>query len=69
MTGRDFSGPVPEIRAPPPPVIQPEPSQEQGSAEESTSRVAQVKKRSRSRTVGIPEEGVVIVGDIDSVSS
>jgi len=71
MTGKDFSGPVPEIRAPPPPVIQLEPPQEQGSAEEITSRAAltkQVKKRGRSRTAGIPEQGVVIVGDIDSVS-
>jgi len=71
MTGKDFSGPVPEIRAPPPPVIQLEPSQERGSAEEMTSRATlmkQVKKRGRSRTAGIPEEGAVIVGDIDNVS-
>jgi len=71
MTGKDFSGPIPEIRAPPRPVIQLEPSQEQGSAEEIISRAAptkQVKKRGRSRTACIPEEGVVIVGDIDNVS-
>jgi len=71
MTGKDFSGPVPEICAPPPPVIQLGPSQEQGSAEEITSRAAvtkQIKKRGRPRTAGIPEEGVVIVGDIDNVS-
>ena len=71
MTGKDFSGPVPEIRAPPPPVIQLEPSQERGGAEEMASRATlmkQVKKRGRSRTAGIPEERAVIVGDIDNVS-
>ncbi|KAF5352632.1 hypothetical protein D9756_005999 [Leucocoprinus leucothites] len=70
MTGKDFSGPVPEIRAPPPPVIQHEPSREQENVDENNSHTTptkQVKKRSRSRTVGVPEEGVVIVGDVDSV--
>jgi transcription factor TFIIIB component B'' len=72
MTGKDFSGPVPEIRAPPPPVVVPESSHEQENTEEHRSRAApakQAKKRSRSRTAGLPEEGVLIVGDVDSIPS
>lgn len=69
MTGKDFSGPVPEIRAPPPPqIVQPEPIRQPEDTEDSNTQKAptkQVKKRSRSRTVG--EAGVVIVGDIDSI--
>jgi transcription factor TFIIIB component B'' len=73
MTGKDFSGPVPEIRAaPPPPSIQPESMQASEISEENTASAApnkQVKKRSRSRTAGLSEEGVVIVGDVDSIPS
>lgn len=71
MTGKDFSGPVPEIRAPPPPVVQPEPVHEQENREESSVQEApakQPKKRSRSRTAGL-EDGVVIVGSIDNIPS
>lgn len=70
MTGKDFSGPVPEIRAPPPPqIVQPEPTRQPDNTEDSNAQKAptkQVKKRSRSKTVG-PEDGVVIVGNIDSI--
>ncbi len=70
MTGQDFSGPVPEIRAPPvPQIVQPESTRQPETTEESDAHKApakQVKKRSRSRTGG-PEDGVVIVGDIDSI--
>ncbi|KAJ3573051.1 hypothetical protein NP233_g2683 [Leucocoprinus birnbaumii] len=69
MTGKDFSGPVPEIRAPPPRVIQPEPTREQEESSSNAAPAKQVKKRSRSRTAGVPEEGVVIVGDVDTIQA
>ncbi|KAF8215998.1 hypothetical protein K438DRAFT_2008236 [Mycena galopus ATCC 62051] len=61
LTGRDFSGPTPIIKAPTPPPV-PEPSAD-AQTEPQTSHV--VRKRSRSRTA-LPMEGVQIIGDADS---
>ncbi|KAI0652000.1 hypothetical protein C8Q79DRAFT_935719 [Trametes meyenii] len=62
MTGKDFSGPTPEIRAPTPlRSTQLEMSAE--SAEPTSSRVI----RKKSRTPSFHEAGVEIVGDIDEV--
>ncbi|KAF9454085.1 hypothetical protein P691DRAFT_798361 [Macrolepiota fuliginosa MF-IS2] len=71
MTGKDFSGPVPEIRAPPPPpVVQLEQAQEENIEDSSAAAVPakSVKKRSRSRTAGM-EDGVVIIGNVGDVPS
>jgi transcription factor TFIIIB component B'' len=70
MTGKDFSGPIPEIRAPPPSVPSSRRAQEQESTEDAGAQnktgAKQVKKRSRSRTGGL-EDGVVIIGDVNDV--
>jgi transcription factor TFIIIB component B'' len=61
ITGRDFSGPVPIIKAPTPPPI-PEPTADDKSEPETPLAV---RKRSRSRV--LPSmEGVQIIGDADS---
>ncbi|KAJ7246315.1 hypothetical protein B0H12DRAFT_1021378 [Mycena haematopus] len=62
LTGRDFSGPTPIIKAPTPPPI-PEPS-EDARTELETPHV--VRKRSRSRTALPSTEGVTVIGDADS---
>ncbi|KAJ6575330.1 hypothetical protein B0H19DRAFT_934309 [Mycena capillaripes] len=61
LTGRDFSGPVPIIKAPTPPPV-PEPGPDDKS-EPETPHV--VRKRSRSRALA-STEGVEIIGDADS---
>ncbi|KIL71698.1 hypothetical protein M378DRAFT_183062 [Amanita muscaria Koide BX008] len=65
MTGRDFSGPVPEIRAPPRPEVRIEETgiieTESSHGEASAQKV--VRKR-RGRNVQ-PEDGVVIVGQVE----
>ncbi len=61
VTGRDFSGPVPIIKAPTPPPV-PEPTADDKS-EPGTPRA--VRKRSRSRALS-STEGVQIIGDADS---
>jgi transcription factor TFIIIB component B'' len=69
MTGKDFSGPIPEIRVPPPSVPHCRQTQEQESMEDVGANKAgtkQVKKRSRPRTGGL-EDGVVIIGDVNEV--
>lgn len=65
MTGRDFSGPVPEIRAPPRPEVRIE---ETGIIETESSRgeasAQKVVRKRRGRNVQ-PEDGVVIVGQVE----
>ncbi|KAJ6503321.1 hypothetical protein C8R47DRAFT_1007395 [Mycena vitilis] len=61
ITGRDFSGPVPIIKAPTPPPV-PEPSAEDRSEPGTPHKV---RKRSRSRALS-SMEGVEIIGDADS---
>ncbi|KAF7347654.1 HTH myb-type domain-containing protein [Mycena venus] len=62
LTGRDFSGPTPIIKAPTPPPM-PEPAADAPSEPESPHVV---RKRSRSRTAIPSTEGVQIIGDADS---
>ena len=69
MTGKDFSGPVPEIRIPlpmPPPTA---PTEGEGNASNSVpveNTSLRVKKRSRSRSHGGTESGVLVLGDADT---
>lgn len=77
MTGRDFSGPTPEI-TPPKPVEHVAPAvTAQGEADPSEGTSIQdrhrdlpssskSRKRSRSRTTGPPEEGLMVIGDLDT---
>ncbi|KAH6916958.1 hypothetical protein BKA70DRAFT_318385 [Coprinopsis sp. MPI-PUGE-AT-0042] len=66
MTGKDFSGPVPEIRAPTPrPSLAPPPANNtESEAEEVSSSKRKPKRRAKSAT---EEDGVVVLGDIGSV--
>ncbi|KAG5724733.1 Transcription factor TFIIIB component B'' [Termitomyces sp. T112] len=62
MTGKDFSGPVPEIRVPTPqPLIQPEAF----SAETEAAAVELVRKNPKKRKSQL-DDGAVVVGDADS---
>ncbi|KAG5353661.1 hypothetical protein C0989_003798 [Termitomyces sp. Mn162] len=62
MTGKDFSGPVPEIRVPTPqPLIQPEAF----SAETEAAAVELVRKKPKKRKSQL-DDGAVVVGDADS---
>ncbi|KAH9486526.1 NADH dehydrogenase [ubiquinone] 1 alpha subcomplex subunit 9, mitochondrial [Psilocybe cubensis] len=65
MTGKDFTGPVPEIRAPTPlPQIPPA----ENDSVENTPVQSTVKKRSRSKSHGL-DSGVVVIGDAETFSS
>ena len=73
MTGKDFSGPTPEIAVPTP--APPPPQQnldQQQNVNSTTDRGRKDKpgnssntKRSRSRTAAIVEAGVEVLGDVD----
>ncbi|KAF9076033.1 hypothetical protein BDP27DRAFT_1358108 [Rhodocollybia butyracea] len=74
MTGRDFSGPTPEIALPKhvastSAVTQVQEDPSEGSMQDRhhdvPSSSSRLRKRSRSRT-GLPEEGLVIVGDLET---
>ncbi|PPQ71475.1 hypothetical protein CVT26_011254, partial [Gymnopilus dilepis] len=67
LTGKDFSGPVPEIRAPLPPPI-PIPNEE-NSVDVDETPSQPVKKRSRSSSRSVKESGVVVVGDAENFES
>ena len=62
MTGKDFSGPIPEIMAPTP-VRSDELEQNQDPESLPVHRVVQKK----SRTPSVHDTGVEIIGDIDEV--
>jgi transcription factor TFIIIB component B'' len=65
MTGKDFSGPVPEIRVPPPiPIVAP--SQEDVESQTDVTPQQHAKKRSRSKSKPGVEDGVIVVGDADT---
>lgn len=66
MTGKDFSGPVPEIRVPSRSMPTAAPSQEDIDPQTDVAPRQHVKKRSRSKSQGGVENGVVIVGDADT---
>lgn len=65
MTGKDFSGPVPEIRVPSHPIPTAAPSQEDIESQTGAAPRQHVKKRSRSKSQPGVENGVVVVGDAD----
>ena len=69
MTGKDFSGPVPEITAPIPlrPDIPSEETEQNRTPIEESSTPA--KKRSRSRSRALSDAGVVVIGDAESFQS
>lgn len=62
MTGKDFSGPVPEIGVPPQVFVQPEASsmEQEAAAQESTRKKPKKVRR------GHLDDDVVVVGDADS---
>jgi transcription factor TFIIIB component B'' len=62
LTGKDFSGPTPQISAPPPPDIGNEP-QIQESQDVPGKEAKKVRKRSKTPA---PTEDVEVVGDIDN---
>ena len=64
MTGKDFSGPTPEIRAP-----TPVRSTELEQVEEPESPPALRVKRKKSKTPSVRDADVEIVGDIDEVTA
>jgi transcription factor TFIIIB component B'' len=66
MTGKDFSGPVPEIRVPPQPIPIVVPSQEDIDSQTDVTPRQHAKKRSRSKSQSGVEDGVVVVGDADT---
>ena len=69
MTGKDFSGPVPEIRVPPQPMptIALSSSQEDIDSQTDITLRQRAKKRSRSKShPGGVEDGVIVVGDADT---
>ncbi|KAI0801117.1 hypothetical protein C8Q74DRAFT_1364763 [Fomes fomentarius] len=63
MTGKDFSGPPPEIRAPTP--IRP--AEQQPAPEEETPAHKSKTKRKKSRTPSARDADVEIIGSIDSM--
>ncbi|KAJ3895549.1 hypothetical protein GG344DRAFT_62099 [Lentinula edodes] len=77
MTGRDFSGPTPEITLPKPVehvasavIAQGEADPSEGTSIQDRHRdlpsSSKSRKRSRSRTAGPPEEGLMVIGDLDT---
>ena len=66
MTGKDFSGPVPEIRAPPQPIPIVATSHEDIDSQTDVTPQQQAKKRSRSKSQLGVEDGVIVVGDVDT---
>ena len=68
MTGKDFSGPVPEIRVPPPMSMVP-PNEELPTETNNILPTSHTMKRSRSKSQGITESGVVIIGDVEIFES
>ena len=66
MTGKDFSGPVPEIRVPPQPIPIVAPSQQDIDSQNDVTPQQHSKKRSRSKSQLGVEDDVIVVGDVDS---
>lgn len=66
MTGKDFSGPVPEIRGPPQLISVVAPSQEDIDSQTHVTPQQHAKKRSRSKSQPGVEDGVIVVGDADT---
>jgi transcription factor TFIIIB component B'' len=69
MTGKDFSGPVPEIRVPPQPISIVAPSEEDIDPQTDVPLRQHAKKRSRGKSQSGVENGVIVVGDVDTFQS
>jgi len=69
MTGKDFSGPVPEIRVPPSLPMVPPSEARPAETDDIPSSSRTVKKRSRSKSQGIAESGVVVIGEAENFES
>nr|AXB87530.1 MYB transcription factor 06 [Pleurotus ostreatus] len=65
MTGRDFSGPCPEIRQPPPRLPPPAPVVSTEHEEHVQHKQPKHKKRSRSRSMALTDD-VVVIGNADT---
>ncbi|KAF4573165.1 Transcription factor TFIIIB component B [Pleurotus pulmonarius] len=65
MTGRDFSGPCPEIRQPPPRQPPPPPVVSTEHEEHVQHKQPKHKKRSRSRSMALTDD-VVVIGNADT---
>ena len=61
MTGKDFSGPVPEIRVPTPPVLDAVAAATEAQVSEASTAKKVKRRKSASR-----DDGVQIVGDVNS---
>jgi transcription factor TFIIIB component B'' len=73
MTGKDFSGPVPEIRAPQ--QVQPAVAAVDEQVEDTQDAAAmggstrQVKKKNHSQSRGINDGDMTVIGDIDDLQT
>lgn len=67
MTGKDFSGPVPEIRAPqrPQPAVVAGVENIQDTTLNLTEKPRQTKKKNRSQSQGVSDGDVIVIGDAD----
>ena len=68
MTGKDFSGPTPIIKAPTPPQLaEPltEPLTDGGDDQHTSVAVSAIKIRKKSRTPGAVNDGEEIIGSIE----
>ena len=63
MTGKDFSGPTPEIRAPDRPAMVSAPAEEASPPQEETENQT-LKKR---KTKKASDDGLVVIGDAFSI--
>ena len=72
LTGKDFSGPTPEIRAPEvATLVEPAPSSqpESGADQQATGAVHAKKSRKKSRTPSTAGDAVEVLGNIDDFES
>lgn len=64
LTGKDFSGPTPEIRAPEMPTLT-EPTEATGRETTEPEKITRP-ARKKSRTPSVAESGVEVLGDVET---
>ena len=64
MTGKDFSGPTPEIRVPNIPILSE--NNEDGAVVDQTAEHTIKSIKRKSATPHLPESGIEVLGDIES---
>ncbi|TFK36941.1 hypothetical protein BDQ12DRAFT_633318 [Crucibulum laeve] len=69
MTGKDFSGPVPEIRTPTPVLMVPEVIQDAPASQKETGNIVENTRKRKSRKRDASNDGVVIVGSAETFES